>query len=428
MLDQYDALYEACWAGDNEKIEELCLPRKGTKLDKTPIQIAVATAQRMRRGISVNDDGIFTPLSVAIQARKWDSARLIIAIAIAQWTPPEDKAEENKFTTRDIDLGKYRSYFQLSFLLILHLYLTHVAGDDTDDDESDVESVASDASEERKAREIGSFTDLSTRTSAVKSTAPASMLLDYAVSGHLSRDSSKLFRNVSVLGMAARDGDLEAFVNICELMKLLPKPKLPSKAVINDILEGDCPEVLDEYIRRTGLGIEIRQEEDDDEHEELSDTTVRKQSKTYLGLSVHGKKRKDLAMHGDAHANVDNAQEDIPLLWLAIRYKSKKIIEYLSGSKPFDGYRYYASTASDEHAIALRKSSLDKMLPTLLGITPNSRNETALTAVLTSHEFTVTIAQPHVQKRVDESRSTLSMLKYILYQFPLQTKIYLHSS
>lgn len=254
------------------------------------------------------------------------------------------------------------------------------------------------------------------------------MLLDYSVSGHLSRDGKKLFRNVSVLGMAARDGDLEAFVNICELMKLLPKPQLPPKNVINDILQGDSPEVLDEYIRRTGLGIEIRQEEKD-EQEELSDTTVRKQSKTYLGLSVHGKKRKDLAMHGDAHANADNAQEEIPFLWLAIRCKSKKIIEYLSGYKPLDAYRYYASTASDEHAIALRKSSLDKLLPTLLGITPNSRNETALTAVLiTSYDFTITMAQPDVQNRVEESRSTLSMLKYVLYQFPLQTKIYLHSS
>lgn len=116
MLDQYDALYEACWAGDNEKIEELCLPRKGTKLDKAPIQIAVATAQRMRRGISVNDDGIYTPLSVAIQARKWGSARLIIAIAIAQWTPPKDQAEESKFTTRDIDLGKLHIYFKLNFI------------------------------------------------------------------------------------------------------------------------------------------------------------------------------------------------------------------------------------------------------------------------------------------------------------------------
>lgn len=315
-----------------------------------------------------------------------------------------------------------------SLILYLILYLTCVTGDDTDNDESDVESLASYASEERKVREIGSFTDLSTRTSAVKSTVPASMLLDYSVSGHLSRDGKKLFRNVSVLGMAARDGDLEAFVNICELMKLLPKPQLPPKNVINDILQGDSPEVLDEYIRRTGLGIEIRQEEKD-EQEELSDTTVRKQSKTYLGLSVHGKKRKDLAMHGDAHANADNAQEEIPFLWLAIRCKSKKIIEYLSGYKPLDAYRYYASTASDEHAIALRKSSLDKLLPTLLGITPNSRNETALTAVLiTSYDFTITMAQPDVQNRVEESRSTLSMLKYVLYQFPLQTKIYLHSS
>ena len=107
LLDQYDALFEASWAGDNEKIEELCLPRKRTDSDKAAIQIAVQTLpfNTTQRGRGDYDDGVCTPFSVAIQARRWETARLIIAIAIAQWTPPEDSAQEKR-AVENIDLGE----------------------------------------------------------------------------------------------------------------------------------------------------------------------------------------------------------------------------------------------------------------------------------------------------------------------------------
>lgn len=88
LLDQYDALYEACWTGDNARIEELCLPRKSSKSDKTPLRITVISEDE-RHG------GGYTPLSVAIVARKWDTARVILSIAKAQYKPKDETANKS---------------------------------------------------------------------------------------------------------------------------------------------------------------------------------------------------------------------------------------------------------------------------------------------------------------------------------------------
>lgn len=110
LLDQYDALFDACWKGDNATIEELCLPRRGSKSDKAPIQIAVRSREFSdpSNSFSYTDttDGVHTPLSVALHARKWDTARLIMAIAKAQQKQEEPKPEKNfSATIMEIDLG-----------------------------------------------------------------------------------------------------------------------------------------------------------------------------------------------------------------------------------------------------------------------------------------------------------------------------------
>lgn len=41
----YDELYQACWDGDNEKIQELCLPKDPSKAKEPPIQIVAETTE-----------------------------------------------------------------------------------------------------------------------------------------------------------------------------------------------------------------------------------------------------------------------------------------------------------------------------------------------------------------------------------------------
>jgi hypothetical protein len=76
----YDELYEACWTGDNATIRELCLPKRLSE-GKDAIQISVQT--------SYSD--CWTPFLVAVHRRNWETARLVIAIANAQYQPPDPK-------------------------------------------------------------------------------------------------------------------------------------------------------------------------------------------------------------------------------------------------------------------------------------------------------------------------------------------------
>ena len=79
---------------------------------------------------------------------------------------------------------------------------------------------------------------------------------------------SKVPVNGSELFKAVMDDDFEAFVQIADLFKALPKPlELPAMA-IQWILQYDRPTMLDELIRRSGVGIELPEESHDDEEEE----------------------------------------------------------------------------------------------------------------------------------------------------------------
>jgi hypothetical protein len=100
----YDELFEACWTGDNTSIQELCLPKE-EKESQEPIQISVQTTP-LRNGLGWSIGTLisflefalshtyltgWTPLLVALHRRHWETARLVLAIAIAQYQPPESK-------------------------------------------------------------------------------------------------------------------------------------------------------------------------------------------------------------------------------------------------------------------------------------------------------------------------------------------------
>lgn len=110
----YEELYTACWEGDNEKIQKLCLPQDGPVIADTPIAIAVRWGDNWR-GESLYYISIFalaetsvgyTPLHIALMQRNWDTARLILAIATAQYKPEEPK--EAKFRKVAFD-GAYHT-------------------------------------------------------------------------------------------------------------------------------------------------------------------------------------------------------------------------------------------------------------------------------------------------------------------------------
>lgn len=271
-------------------------------------------------------------------------------------------------------------------------------------DDSDSDDEVEDEDSENKMQK---FTDLASRPSALQCDTPPNRLFTQKNAPRVSRDGTKEVSG-NVLMQAVKDADLEAFTHICDLKKLLPEPEEPEYAWIHEVLRTDSPDLLDEYIRRSGVGIElsgIASGEDESSVEE-----VHHDSKIYLGLSVHGKKRKDLATKGDNNAPGDNL-EALPLLWQAASAGAAKIVEYLSTTAPLRAYRYYIMTGTSERAESLRKiTDLAERFPRLLGVLPNSRNETAVVAAI-----------------LGPPAKALSMTKLLISLYPAQARAYLHA-
>ncbi|KAJ7476865.1 ankyrin repeat protein [Mycena galericulata] len=333
---RYDELFEACFTGANEKIEELCLPAGNPKNDVTPLQITVSLADV--GGNRYIHTGL-TPLFAAIAARRWDTARLIIAIAAAQYKPA---AQTTRFNTSDINL----------------------------DDDSDNESDHSDDTVEQDAI---NFVDIASRPSAVECNVHPKDLLQ---SG---RSSEEPFSKAITLD------DFEAFVNIFNLYKHSPKHIDLPNHLLSYIVMKDRVDMLDEYIRRTGMGIKIQAPTP---HGEEDAPVINDKNKVYLGLSVHGKKRTDLAKRNDPNASQEEVQHEMRLVWQAVSHSATSILDYLLSDRPLAAYKFYASSHSSDGARLLnRTSELAKVLPEWLGWSITPLGESPLTAAVVSRKM-----------------------------------------
>lgn len=185
-----------------------------------------------------------------------------------------------------------------------------------------------------------------------------------------------------ILERVVDEGDFEAFIRIADLYRSFPKKIEFPSYLLQRIVRNDQVEMLDQFIRWTGLGIKIpvpKKEGEGDEELDHSD------SKIYLGLSVHGKKRADLARKHDPNAKRVES-EDFPLLWQAAAKGTKGgkgIIEYLWGDRPLAAYRFYASSNSDSRAKRLKETvDLEKVLPEWLGWTIGPLGDSPLAAAI----------------------------------------------
>ncbi|KAL0948908.1 hypothetical protein HGRIS_009017 [Hohenbuehelia grisea] len=346
-VEPYRKLFEACYNGDNDEIERLCLPSKSSDTTDPPLQITAISFRDTRSWRST----YYSTLFAAILGRKWHTAKLIIAIASAQYKPDEAEAE---FDTSGIHL---------------------------DSDDSDSDSDASDDSDMTVDQKAFTFVDIATRPSSVECNVHPKKLLENLVNwvqkanGDIKYDT---LRTGTMLQKAIEEGDAEAFVHIANLYKGLPEPlELPN--LLAEIIRVDQPAILDEYIRRTGEGIDITDETNTDEGEVQA---TNDSDRVYLGLNVHGKKRADLARRNDP--NAFHAQKStVPLLWQAALARAKNIFEYLCTDKPLTAYNTFATSSSQERALKLRRvKNLETVLPEWLGWKIDSVGESPLTAAV----------------------------------------------
>ncbi|KAG9005316.1 hypothetical protein FRB93_009870 [Tulasnella sp. JGI-2019a] len=349
----YDELFEAIWAGDTKKVQEMCLPVNGggkpIRKDLLQVTAGVAFRNLSTTHVSALSYMTYTTLFVALRARKWATAQAILAIAKAQ------RSEDEKEGATHWDSKKR---------IILE--------DSDNEEDSDAESDDSAVTQTK----LGFDTIAAKYLTISVNVDPTSLLSHYV---HMFFNDKLI--HVNLITMAVYSNDVEMFREICELMLSLDQPQLPDASVVDIILQCDSPSILDEYIRRTGAGLTLPKEET------LSDAEAPgvdgEDSKIYMGLNVHGKKRKDLAKQGDPNAPAAEGKS-VPLLWRAATYHSLTIIDYLSSSRPLEAYKHYLSTATKPSKRLTAIPNLDAQLPTLLGFGINHLGESAVLAAVTS--------------------------------------------
>jgi len=291
--------------------------------------------------------------------------KVIIAIATAQYEAPAGATTYNHCS------GKLLACVPIHFSFCLP-----ECCDEEYDEDSDIEVDHDIADELNRKAEV---MDISHRMSTVRVPVGPSAL--FRAAPHLSNGD---VLHQTPLAAAVHAGDVGAAKQILSLHKLCESsfPLNPDMELSN-ILRSDSPAMLDLFIRKFGIGLGLSEEEEDDPQ---GAEVIKKMPKTYLGLDVHGVKRKDLAKKNDRDAPRRVRQvHRIPLLWSATTVSATKIIDWLATPAPFEAYKAFMSSASEEDTIAkaLKKiKDMETQLPELLGFLPNELGETAVFAAL----------------------------------------------
>ncbi|KAH8995818.1 hypothetical protein EDB86DRAFT_2829340 [Lactarius hatsudake] len=319
----YDELYEACWKGDNLSIREALLTQAGCGgggADSNCRWMSSFTVQlwHHRNG--------WTPFLVALHRRHWDTARLVLAIAMAQYQPP------------DTDVDATTS-------VILH------DDSDSDDDEPDEH----DYGEQKPIN----FTDIAARPSSVRTDVPPKKMLEletlFLQAGH-----KRVYCNP--LQKAIVDDDFEAFVRTLDLYEFAGATIWPDSGAYDSAVALDRPEMLDELIRRSGVGIPIPS------GAVKGSAVIPKVSeeRVYLGLKVGGKRRTDLAKHKQAQRK-------------ALTYNYNLLPQRHRLWRDQDPFIHYVETHNDDIVQYLTGiDNLGAVLPDLLGWKPDELNESPL--------------------------------------------------
>ncbi|KAH9017612.1 ankyrin repeat-containing domain protein [Lactarius pseudohatsudake] len=347
----YDELYEACWKGDNASVRELCLPKQVAD-EKEPIQIVVQTA--------VLDDPSYTstcwtPLVVALHRRHWDTARLVLAIAKAQYQPPDTEMDGTNG-------GILRN-------------------NSDSDEEGEFDSDADDSGDYSEEKPIN-FTDIAARPSSVRTDVPPKKMLELQTA-FLQPGLKRVSCNP--LQRAIIDDDFEAFVHILNLYEFAGAATWPDSRIYDFAVALDRPDMLDELIRRSGVGIPIPS---DAAKASGADSKKAPEERVYLGLKVGGKRRTDIVNHRQTQHKTLTYNYD--LLRSAIKFGATNVIDYLAGPRPTAAFTHYAETHDNDIAQYLKSiKDLSTVLPDLLGWKPDELNESPLLCAVIDNKIDV---------------------------------------
>ncbi|KAM0715936.1 hypothetical protein Q7P37_008450 [Cladosporium fusiforme] len=377
IRSRYIALFEAAWRADVKTIKELTLlawtDSEGEK--RPPLQIAVQDKQN------------HSPFSIAVLRGNLDIAKMILEIAEAQYTPPDPPKARSYRVATDSESGEDEDGDDASDGCTgLPMASEEVIDDNlTIEDIGEVSlSVKSNIrpedmvywdtpKEPEHVRRGWTPHDLVQSALARGDTQLLSFLLDVS-DHHVSQiDTTSAKR--------AHNNDRNPFHQYIETLPVL---KLAE------------PHQLAELIKRTAFGMSIQELALENGE---NDTTA--EPKYYQGLNVRGKKRKDWADAGRNTSSMDEGQQQVPPLLMAVYHGTLEQVEWILSDAPLRCYKHYAESHQTDkrlQKISERAGGVDGVFKAFL----NSHSNLAIHCCLAREQT------PHM----------LEILKYLVRALP----------
>jgi hypothetical protein len=268
-----------------------------------------------------------------------------------------------------------------------------VCSDDSDSDEEGLHDSDEDDYGDYGEQIPINFIDIAARPSSVRTDVPPTKMLELPAT--LLQEGRKYY-TCNPLQKAISEYDSEAFAHILDLYDFVGQAILPDSGAHHLAVVLDRPEMLDEMIRRSGVGIPVPSDPEKGSGAEPKASDER----TYLGLKVGGKRaavgaHKQRALRATAGTNklrpllkVVGHTDNYDLLRGAIRFGATKVIDYLAGPRPAGAFTHYAETHNDDLAQYLKSiDNLGTALPELLGWQSDELNESPLHCAVISNQL-----------------------------------------
>ncbi|KAG8899806.1 hypothetical protein FRC01_010362, partial [Tulasnella sp. 417] len=179
------------------------------------------------------------------------------------------------------------------------------------------------------------------------------------------------------------ENDLEAFTQIADMVATLKEPT-SIEFHLYDILRIDSAAMLDAYIRRTGAGLLLPEPSVKDATTQLRHRDYNSRGR-YLGLNVHGKKRREHGLYEWSRAfyqletqapvglNVQGMRRwdrepdpwflpfsgprgEVGLAWQAASNQAIEVLDYLNSPNAIQAFKYYAENNTTDLATRIAKA------------------------------------------------------------------------
>ncbi|KAH8161559.1 hypothetical protein CIB48_g6686 [Xylaria polymorpha] len=313
--DAYLKLFEAAWADDLELIKSFTLGPWGPDEKEPPLKIAVS------------DFLGNNPFSLAFLRGHFDTAKAILEIAQAQWSPTEEEKARFKMAQPEIDEESYEE--------------SEASGSD-----SEPEIYKEIINDQFTIDNIGQV------SMQVKSTVLASSVISwfaptFVLRGDKVEDTRLGTQGLLTFAMTQNDNNRFTFLLDMHTRFANNRPEddedesgkfytFPEVEFEHAIRMGRTS-MLAEVIRRTGAGIPL------EDLVKKSGTEMKVKPRYYQGLTVYGRKRADWAKAG-RNLVVKATGSKVPPLLTAALQGSLDSVEWFLGDAPMRHYREFGTS------------------------------------------------------------------------------------